>query len=64
MANKKKITLFVDEEIWKEFNQVLKEKGYPRGVPSWLAQQTFERTTIELQYATSTQLDLFFNRKD
>jgi len=44
---------------------MLTVKGYPRGVASWLAQQAFERTIIELEHiGKSSQLDLFFDRKD
>jgi len=61
-TNKQKISLYVDKETWKELNEILQKKGYPRGVPSWLAQQAFERTTILLEHGNDTQLELFFNR--
>jgi len=62
MAHKRRVNLMIDAEVWDDLRRVLKEKGYPRGVPSWLAQQAFERTILELKHASSSQLDLFFDK--
>lgn len=64
MAQKIRVNLMIEKKVWDELRQILKEKGYPRGVPSWLAQQAFERTILELEHASSSQIDLFFYRRE
>lgn len=62
--SKRRVVLFLDEEVWEDFNSILKEKGYPRGVPSWIAQRAFEQTTLQLEnVGSSTELDLFYPPK-
>jgi len=60
---KAKVTLSINKDVWQEFTAILKERGYPKGVASWVAQEAFRKTTLELLHASSTQLDLFFDRK-
>lgn len=62
-TTKKKIGLYVERETWEQLNAVLKKHGYPRGVPSWIAQRAFENTTLQLEHGADTQLDLFFDKK-
>lgn len=66
MARKVRINLTIDEEVWKEIRAELKKRGYPRGVPSWLAQKAFEDTLILLEHDATNQLDMFldFRRDD
>ena len=64
LSKKRPVTLSIDREVWTELTTLLTIKGYPKGIPSWLAQQAFERTILELEHiGKSEQLDLFFPRK-
>ena len=63
MTTKKKtrVVLSIEEDVWKEFQANLKEKGYPRGTASFLVQQKFEQINIEFDaLGDSQQLDLVF----
>jgi hypothetical protein len=64
MAEKISITLFIDKEVWRRVRQELRDAGYPRGAPSWLAQRAFEQAIRELEeIGVATQLELFEGKK-
>ena len=66
MTAKKKtrVVLSIEEDIWHEFQENLKRKGYPRGTASWIVQQQFEHLNIEFEITgDSQQLDLMFMKK-
>ena len=64
-ANKKtRVVLSIDEDVWKEFQNNLKKRGYPRGTASWVVQQKFELLNCEFDaLGDSQQLDLMFSKK-
>lgn len=49
-----------DEDIYTEFKQNLKAKGYPVTAAGLILQQTMERINLELEHiGKSSQLELF-----
>lgn len=58
------INLSVEETTWHKLKAELKRQGYPKGVASWLVQDTFEKTLLLLEHDQTTQLDFIFNRRD
>jgi hypothetical protein len=58
--SKVRVNLLIDEKIWREFKEEIKDAGYPRGAPSWLAQRAFEKALEELRtVGMSSQLEMF-----
>ncbi len=64
MARKIRVNLTIDERIWNDLRAELKKRGYPRGIPSWLAQRAFHDTLILLENNATKQLDLFLELRD
>ena len=61
---KKRVVLSIDGDVWKEFQENLKERGYPRGTASWVVQQQLERVNTEFEITgDSQQLDMMFMKK-
>ena len=47
MAKKVRVVLSIDEDIYKEFKENI--KNYPRGLTSWLVQKTFEDVNFKFE---------------
>ncbi len=63
-GKKTRVVLSIDEDIWHEFQENLKQKGYPRGTASWIVQNKFETLNAEFDaLGDSTQLDLMLTKK-
>ncbi|WP_432822243.1 hypothetical protein [Trichloromonas sp.] len=63
-SNKTRVVLSLDADVWKEFQDNLAKKGYPRGTASWVIQQHLEHLNTEFEVlGDSQQLDLMFPKK-
>jgi len=65
MGKKIRVTLSIDDQIWHDLQRELSARKYPRGIASWLAQQAFESTLLEMEcIGQSQQLELIFGKKE
>ena len=60
---KTRVVLSIDEDIWRTFQENLKNKGYPRGTASWVVQQRLDELNMEFEaLGDYQQLDLMFGK--
>jgi hypothetical protein len=60
MGHKISVNIYIEEDVWKAIKSELKEAGYPKGAPSWLAQRAYQQALRELREdGISHQLELF-----
>jgi hypothetical protein len=64
MAQKESVTIYIDGEIWRQIKKELRDHGYPKGAPSWLAQQAYKQALRDLrERGVSVQLEMFEGEK-
>jgi len=62
MSNKVRVVLSIDEDIWKEFKENVKD--YPRGIASWLVERTFADVNLKFEVLGGDEyLEKLFSRK-
>ena len=62
--NKTRVVLSLNADVWREFQDNLRRKGYPRGTASWVVQQHLEFLNVEFDaLGDSQQIQLLFPKK-
>ena len=61
---KTRVVLNIEEDTWRDFQENIRKKGYPRGTASWVVQEYLDRLNTEFEVlGDSQQLDLLFPKK-
>lgn len=62
MADKVRVVLSIDKDVWEQFKENVKD--YPRGLASWVVQRTFEDINLKFEaLGKDDYLESFFSRK-